>query len=112
MATVKVTDVVGIFEQVLSPLVSLVEHVPLLGVTVAPLTKLPLISLIVISVDVVIGRIEIVADAVPEAPTVTVAKPDSYCSVAVTGDVAVNVYEPVAKVDRVHSPSESVTAVH
>jgi hypothetical protein len=77
--TAKVTAVVGIFEQELSPSLSVSEHEPVLGVTVAPTTRFPLISLTVISVDVVIGRIEIVADAVPEGPTVTVAKPDSYC---------------------------------
>jgi hypothetical protein len=112
LVTVNVTDVVGIFVQVLSPLASLVEHEPVLGVTEAPLTRFPLISLMTIFVEVVIGRIEIVAEADPDGPTVTVAKPDSYCWAAVTGDVAVNEYEPVGKDERVHSPSASVTAVH
>ena len=60
----------------------------------------------------VTGRIEIVDDADPIGPTVTVEKFDSYCCAAVTGELATKVYEPVPKAALVHWPFSSVTDVH
>ena len=70
--TVKLTDVVGMFVQVLTPFVFDNPHVPELGVTVAPPTKFWLTSIIVTEISVVIGRIEIVAEDDPDEPIVTV----------------------------------------
>ena len=112
MATVNVTDVVGMFVHVLTPLAFVDPHDPELGVTVASLTRFPLTSLIVTDTLVVIGRIEIVAEDAPVELIVTVENPDSYCCVAETGEVAIKEYEPVAKDDLTHCPFVSVSAVH
>ena len=104
MATVNVTDVVGMFVHVLTPLAFVDPHDPELGVTVA--------SIIVTEISVVIGRIEIVAEDAPVELIVTVENPDSYCCVAETGEVATKEYEPVAKDDLTHCPFVSVSAVH